>query len=191
MKNASAGRHTPRPVIAHGEMDTRDDEGRVDVHSGGVGQGGELVVRLPPAAGRDTAPSQLTQAQPVPTPSLRILIVDDNHDSADMLATLLQFAGHETFAAHDGSAAVEMAATLDPDVILLDIGLPILDGYEAARRIRTQQGQERRPLLIALTGWGQDEDRRRTEEAGFDAHLVKPVDDAVLARLLAELVASQ
>ena len=110
------------------------------------------------------------------TTPLRILIVDDNRDSADMLATLLQFAGHETFAAHDGLAAVEAAARLDPDVILLDIGLPVLNGYEAARRIREQQGQKRRPLLVALTGWGQDEDRRRSEEAGFDAHLVKPVD---------------
>jgi CheY-like chemotaxis protein len=104
---------------------------------------------------------------------------------------LLQFAGHETFAAHDGSAAVEMAATLDPDVILLDIGLPILNGYEAARQIREQRGQQRRPLLVAVTGWGQDEDRRRSEEAGFDAHLVKPVDDAVLGRLLAELSAGK
>jgi CheY-like chemotaxis protein len=115
------------------------------------------------------------------------LIVDDNHDSADMLATLLQFAGHETFTAHDGLAAVETAGRLDPDVILLDIGLPVLNGYEAARRIREQQGQKRRPLLVALTGWGQEDDRRRSEEAGFDAHLVKPVDDAVLGRLLAEL----
>jgi CheY-like chemotaxis protein len=84
-------------------------------------------------------------------------------------------------------AAVEAATMLDPDVILLDIGLPGLNGYEAARRIREQQGQKRRPLLVALTGWGQDEDRRRSEEAGFDAHLVKPVDEVVLERLLAEL----
>jgi PAS domain S-box-containing protein len=165
--------------------------GTVEVHSAGVGQGSEFVVRLPLAVGTATAASQLTQAHSVPTTPLRILIVDDNHDSADMLATLLQFAGHETFAAHDGAAAVEVAAKLDPDVILLDIGLPILNGYEAARRIREQRGQHRRPLLIALTGWGQDEDRRRSDEAGFDAHLVKPVDDAVLGRLLAELSAGQ
>jgi two-component system, chemotaxis family, CheB/CheR fusion protein len=108
-----------------------------------------------------------------------------------MLATLLQFAGHETFTAHDGLAAVEAATRLDPDVILLDIGLPMLNGYEAARRIREQRGQQQRPLLIALTGWGQDEGRRRSEEAGFHAHLVKPVDDAVLGRLLAELSAGK
>ena len=165
--------------------------GTVEVHSAGVGQGSEFVVRLPLAAEADTPAATPTPTQLVPTTPLRILIVDDNHDSADMLATLLQFAGHETFAEHDGAAAVEVAAKLDPDVILLDIGLPILNGYEAARRIRKQQGQQRRPLLIALTGWGQDEDRRRSEEAGFDAHLVKPVDDAVLGRLLAELSAGQ
>ena len=108
-----------------------------------------------------------------------------------MLATLLQFTGHETFAAHDGLAAVEAAAKLNPDVILLDIGLPVLNGNEAPRRIREQRGQENRPLLVALTGWGQEEDRRRSEEAGFDAHLVKPVDDAILGRLLAELGANK
>jgi len=164
--------------------------GTVEVHSAGVGHGSEFVVRLPLAAATGMAVAP-TPAQSVPTTPLRILIVDDNHDSADMLAMLLQFAGHETFAAHDGSAAVEAAATLDPDVIVLDIGLPILNGYEAARRIRKQAGQHRRPLLIALTGWGQDEDCRRSAEAGFDAHLVKPVDDAVLGRLLAELSAGR
>jgi CheY-like chemotaxis protein len=164
--------------------------GTVELRSAGVGQGSEFVVRLPLAADTDV-PVAPTPTQSVPATPLRILIVDDNHDSADMLATLLQFAGHETFAAHDGSAAVEMAAKLDPDVILLDNGLPILNGYEAARRIREQRGQHRRPPLIALTGWGQAEDRRRSVEAGFDAHLVKPVDDAVLGRLLAELSAGQ
>jgi two-component system, chemotaxis family, CheB/CheR fusion protein len=165
--------------------------GTVEVHSAGAGQGSEFVVRLPLAVETDTAASRPAPSRPVATTPLRILIVDDSHDSADMLATLLQFAGHETFTAHDGLAAVEAAGRLDPDVILLDIGLPILNGYEAAHRIREQRGQQRRPLLIALTGWGQDEDRRRSEEAGFDAHLVKPADDAVLGRLLAELGAGK
>jgi two-component system, chemotaxis family, CheB/CheR fusion protein len=163
--------------------------GVVEVRSDGVGQGSEFVVRLPLAVDTDTPASRPTATQAVQITPLRILIVDDNHDSADMLAMLLQFAGHETFAVHDGLAAVEAAATLDPDVILLDIGLPVLNGYQAARRIREQQGQKRRPLLVALTGWGQDDDRRRSEEAGFDAHLVKPVDEAVLRKLLAELSA--
>jgi two-component system CheB/CheR fusion protein len=165
--------------------------GAVEVHSDGVGQGSEFVVRLPVAVQTSAAASKPAVSRSVPTTPLRILIVDDNHDSAEMLATLLQFAGHETFAAHDGLAAVDAAATLDPDVILLDIGLPGLNGYDAARRIRAQQGQKRRPLLVALTGWGQDEDRRRSEEAGFDVHLVKPVDDAVLDSLLAELSAGK
>jgi len=104
---------------------------------------------------------------------------------------LLRFSGHETFAVHDGQAAVQAAATLDPDLILLDIGLPVLNGYQAARLIREQQGQKRRPLLVALSGWGQDDDRRRSEEAGFDAHLVKPIDNGVLVRLLAELSAGK
>jgi two-component system CheB/CheR fusion protein len=161
--------------------------GTVEVHSAGVGQGSEFVVRLPLVPETDTPSFRPAQTPTVSTTPVRVLIVDDNHDSADMLATLLQFAGHETFTAHDGLAAVEAAATLDPDVILLDIGLPVLNGYEAARRIREQQGHKRRPLLVALTGWGQDDDRRRSEEAGFDAHLVKPVDDAVLTTLLSEL----
>jgi len=124
--------------------------------------------------------------------SLQVLIVDDNRDAAAMLAVLLKFAGHETHVVHDGLAAVDAAATLDPDVVLLDIGLPGLNGYEAARRIREQNGDRpRRPVLIALTGWGQDEDRRRSQEAGFDAHLVKPVDVVVLGKMLAELGASK
>jgi two-component system CheB/CheR fusion protein len=165
--------------------------GSVEVRSDGAGQGSEFVVRLPMAVETDSTASRPMAAQAVAATPLRVLIVDDNHDSADMLAILLQFAGHETFAAHDGLAAVEAAATLDPDVILLDIGLPLLNGYEAARRIREQQGEKRRPLLVALTGWGQDEDRRRSEEAGFDAHLVKPVDVAILGKLLAELSAGK
>ena len=166
--------------------------GTVEATSGGVGQGSEFVVRLPIAAETDTPSSSIPVAtlSAAATP-LRILVVDDNHDSADMVATLLKFTGHETFTANDGMAAVEAAATLDPDVIFLDIGLPGLNGYEAARRIRAQQGEKRRQLLVALTGWGQDEDRRRSEEAGFDAHLVKPVDEAVLRRILADLSVSR
>src|SRR4029453_1846719 len=161
--------------------------GTVEATSGGVGQGSEFVVRLPIAMEIDRLSSRPVATPSAPTTPLRILIVDDNRDSAEMVATLLKFTGHETFTANDGLAAGEAAATLDPDVIFLDIGLPGLNGYEAARRIRAQQGEKRRPRLVALTGWGQDEDRRRSEEAGFDAHVVKPVDDAVLRRLLAEL----
>jgi CheY-like chemotaxis protein len=149
-------------------------------------------VRLPIAVDTDNTPTSMPMAaQSVATTPLRILIVDDNRDAADMLAMLLELTGHETFTAHDGMAAVEAAAKLDPDVILLDIGLPRLNGYEAARRIREQQGQKRGPLLVALTGWAQDEDRRRSQEAGFDAHVVKPVDAALFERLLADLSAGK
>jgi CheY-like chemotaxis protein len=127
----------------------------------------------------------------VTSTALRILIVDDNQDAAGMLAMLLQFAGHETHTAHDGVEAVEAAVALQLDVILLDIGLPRLNGYEAARKIREQQTQPSRPFLVALTGWGQEDDRRRSEEAGFDAHLVKPVDEAALSTLLVDFATNK
>ena len=111
--------------------------------------------------------------------------MDDNRDSANSLAMLLKLTGHDVHTAYDGLEAVEAAATLQPDVILLDIGMPRLNGYEAARRIR-EQPRHKGLTLVALTGWGQEEDRRRSEDAGFDAHLVKPVDLAALTKLLAE-----
>jgi CheY-like chemotaxis protein len=133
----------------------------------------------------------MTREPAVTATALRILIVDDNQDAAGMLAMLLQFGGHETHTAHDGVEAVEMTARLQPDVVLLDIGMPRLNGYEAARKIRKQGTQGNRPLLVALTGWGQDEDRLRSEEAGFDAHLVKPVDEVALGKLLVDFGASK
>jgi PAS domain S-box-containing protein len=160
--------------------------GTVEARSAGIGQGSEFVVRLPLLSG--PAPSlsrEPSSVKPVTTVPRRILVVDDNQDSADSLATLLRLTGHEVHIAHDGLEALERAAALQPEVILLDIGLPRLNGYDAARRIRGQQ-PHRPPTLVALTGWGQEEDRRRTKEAGFDAHLVKPVDFAALTKLLAE-----
>jgi CheY-like chemotaxis protein len=114
----------------------------------------------------------------------RVLIVDDSLDGAESLAMLLQVGGHETHLAHDGIEAVEAAARLRPDVVLLDIGLPRLNGYEVCRQLRKEPwGKDL--LLVALTGWGQDEDRHRSNDAGFDAHLVKPVDHDALLKLLA------
>jgi CheY-like chemotaxis protein len=114
----------------------------------------------------------------------RILVVDDNRDSATSLATLLQMTGNDTQTAYDGLEAVEQAEAYRPDVILLDIGLPEMNGYDACREIRRQPwGKE--VVVIALTGWGQDEDRRKSKDAGFNAHLVKPVDYAALLKLLA------
>ncbi len=165
--------------------------GTVDVTSAGIGQGSEFIVRLPTMVETFTVPPAAMTREPALTAKgLRILIVDDNRDAAGMLALLLQFSGHETHMAHDGVEAVEETTRLQSDVILLDIGLPRMSGYEAARKIREQQEQPG-PLLVALTGWGQDEDRRRTEEAGFDAHLVKPVDEAALCKLLDDLGASK
>ena len=123
-------------------------------------------------------------------PARRILVVDDNRDSALSMALLLKVAGNETFTAHDGLEAVESAERIKPDVILLDIGLPLMNGYEVARKVREQPWGEK-VALIALTGWGQEEDRRKSNEAGFNSHLVKPVDHAVLNKLLIELVPPQ
>lgn len=159
--------------------------GTVEASSPGIGHGSEFVVRLPIVEVITPAALSVT-TEPTVTP-LRILVVDDNRDSADMLAALLKFSGHETHTAHDGLAAVEAASRHDFDVIVLDIGLPVLNGYEAARRIRAQNRGTHRPALVALTGWGQEEERRQSDEAGFDAHIVKPVNAASLPRLLAEL----
>jgi PAS domain S-box-containing protein len=162
-------------------------DGTVEASSPGVGRGTEFAVRLPiltePPVSPPPEPAGVKQAATV---KRRILVVDDNRDSADSLAMLLKLTGHEAQIAHDGVEAVEAAAKFQPDVILLDIGLPKLNGYEAARRIREQQGKKGL-VMVALTGWGQEEDRRRSEEAGFDAHMVKPVDHDALTKLLAEL----
>ena len=114
-----------------------------------------------------------------------MLVVDDNRDSAESLAALLQLAGHELHQAYDGAEAIALAERHRPDAIVLDIGLPGINGYEACRRIRELR-PEYDPLIIALTGWGQEDDRRRSAEAGFDAHLVKPVDVEELRRLLGD-----
>lgn len=114
---------------------------------------------------------------------MKLLVVDDNRDSADSLALMLQMSGHETLTAYDGEEAVASAQSFRPEAVLLDIGMPKMNGYDAARAIRGQPwGQD--VLLFALTGWGQEEDRRRSREAGFDAHLVKPVEITQLMQLL-------
>jgi CheY-like chemotaxis protein len=116
----------------------------------------------------------------------RILVVDDNHDSALSMAMMLQIMGHDTRTAHDGESAVSTAETFLPEVMLLDIGLPKLNGYEVAQRIREKTwGQSM--YLIAVTGWGQDEDRQRSSEVGLNLHMVKPVEPAALEKLLAAL----
>jgi PAS domain S-box-containing protein len=160
--------------------------GSVAAFSDGPNTGSEFVIRLPLLTDepevRDTPHPSAHEQQSV---RRQILVVDDNTDSAASLAMLLDMTGNYTHTRHDGLAAVEAAEQLRPDVALLDIGLPKLNGYEACRRIRAQPwGKDIR--LVALTGWGQEEDRRRSREAGFDAHLVKPVDFGVLNDLLTQ-----
>lgn len=115
----------------------------------------------------------------------RVLVVDDNIDSADSLSLLLELMGHTVCTAHDGVDALEKAEEFRPDLVLMDIGMPRMDGCEAARRLR-EEPWARTVVLVALTGWGQDEDRQRTEDAGFDHHLVKPIDPTKLEALLGE-----
>jgi CheY-like chemotaxis protein len=160
--------------------------GRIEAKSEGLNKGSQFIVRLPVVveASVPQVASEGKEEGDVKT-SLRILIVDDNRDSADSLAMMLKMTGNDTRRVYDGEAAVAAAGEFRPDVILLDIGLPKLNGYEACRRIRQQSSKEL--VIIALTGWGQDEDRQRTHEAGFDYHMVKPVDPATLMKMLAEL----
>ncbi len=119
-------------------------------------------------------------------PRFRILVVDDNPDSALSMAMMLSMMGHETRTAHDGEAAVATAEAFRPQVVLLDIGLPKLNGYEVAQRIRKEEWGASM-FLVAITGWGQDEDRRRSEDVGMNLHLVKPVEPSALDRVLADL----
>jgi CheY-like chemotaxis protein len=159
--------------------------GTVDAHSPGPGQGSEFVIRLPVAAGplRGDQANELGDA--TPSGKRRILVADDNENAAKLLAMLLTALGNDVRVACDGEVALAVAAEFWPDVALLDLGMPKLDGYETARRIR-KEPWGKRMVLAALTGWGQDQDKRRTKEAGFDHHLVKPVDAATLRGLLAE-----
>jgi two-component system CheB/CheR fusion protein len=163
--------------------------GTIEARSNGAGHGSEFILRLPvvvaSAVPTATAPEPGQECSP-----LRILVADDNEDAAESLMLLLQLAGHDVHVVFDGEAAVAAAARLRPDVALLDIGMPRGNGYEVARRIRSQPwGAEIH--LVALTGWGQQADKRHAEEAGFDVHLIKPVSPEALERLLASVGSSR
>ncbi len=163
--------------------------GTVEARSDGLGKGSEFTVRLPLSTGTvqtATGPEPGLAAPSVSPSGHRLLVVDDNQDAADSLAVLLTLQGHEVRVAHSGPAALEMTKTYTPDVVFLDIGMPGMDGYEVARRLRQQPGLER-VVLAALTGWGQQEDRRRTADAGFDYHLVKPPEPKAVEGVLASL----
>ncbi|MBI3409406.1 MAG: MASE1 domain-containing protein [Planctomycetes bacterium] len=165
--------------------------GRVGVDSAGLGRGSEFFIRLPAvqrALPRAQAPEKVREpadgAAAAPLPRRRVLVVDDNVDAAESLAMLLRLEGQEVLVAHDGPAALEAAGAVPPDLVFLDIGMPGMDGYEVARRLRRRPGM-RKITLVALTGWGQEEDRLRSLEAGFDNHFVKPVEPGLLQELLA------
>jgi PAS domain S-box-containing protein len=158
--------------------------GQVEAKSNGLNQGSEFVVRLPVLTASDAVSIPSFERDALGPLHCRLLVVDDNKDSADSLATMLEAKGAQVKTAYDGVEAVEVATVFQPDAVLLDIGMPRLNGYEAARRIREQLG-DKEALLIAMTGLGQDDDKRRAREAGFDHHFVKPVDPVGLVQLLA------
>ena len=162
--------------------------GSISAHSEGPDRGSTFVVRLPLALDARTAAPQVPHGASPPAPGRRILVVDDNRDNTDSLALLLQLEGHEARTAYDGVDGVELADRWRPDVVLLDIGMPRRNGYDACRLIRSRPwGAE--PVLIAQTGWGQDVDKRRASGEGFDAHVVKPVDCGELLNLIEALLA--
>jgi PAS domain S-box-containing protein len=166
--------------------------GRVEARSAGPGRGSEFIVRLPilHALVSDERQPSASLERPCAAARCRVLVADDLHDAVETLAMMLRLSGHEVQTAHNGLEAVQAAATFRPDLALLDIGMPKMNGYEAARHIRQQPWGEN-VVLVAVTGWGQSEDKRRTMEAGFDHHLTKPVDPATLEKLLADIVSGR
>jgi PAS domain S-box-containing protein len=161
--------------------------GRISAHSAGPGQGSEFVVRLPlaeSAAAVARAEAAVDAARPIV--ACRVLVADDLRDSADSLGLLIELMGHSVEIAYDGEAALRAAERFRPDIVLLDLGMPKLDGFEVSRRIRAAPWSES-VRLVAQSGWGQDEDRRRSAEAGFDHHLVKPIDPEALEALMKAL----
>ena len=162
--------------------------GSITAESGGPGMGSTFTVRLPlnlsvtDETSNDPSIDELAK----PAARRRILVVDDNRDGAFTLAMMLKLMGNETQTAHDGLEAVTVSEAFKPDVILMDIGMPKLNGYDACRRIR-EQPWAGGIVLVALTGWGQEEDREKSKDAGFYGHLVKPVDHVALMKLLAKI----
>jgi CheY-like chemotaxis protein len=159
--------------------------GTLEAHSDGPGTGSEFTIRLPLAAsagvdGTGPAPLEGDLAR------TRVLVVDDNHDAGDSLGSILELLGAEVRVVRDGAEALDLFGPYRPSVVLLDIGMPGMNGYDVAREIRSRFA-DRPAVLVALTGWGQEDDRRRAREAGFDHHLVKPAEIESLQQLLSSL----
>ena len=162
--------------------------GSIEARGAGVGMGSEFVVRLPVVpAPEDPPPARVAAAAETPgiVPQ-RILVADDNQDAADSLAMVLRLQGHDVTVVHDGQEALDLAARVHPDAAFLDIGMPLMNGYDCCRHMR-QEPWGQRVLLVAVTGWGQEEDKRRAKEVGFDHHLTKPVAPADLEKVLADV----
>jgi PAS domain S-box-containing protein len=158
--------------------------GSIEAQSEGPGKGSRFIVRVPLGEARTAPPpARRSDADRPRGAGRRVLVADDNRDAAESLAVLLRLEGHDVIVADDGETALRLFEEQHPDVVLLDIGMPQMDGYEVARRIRALPGG-RRVLLVALTGWGQEKDRAASREAGFDHHLVKPVDTGIFSRLM-------
>ena len=164
--------------------------GTIEAHSAGPGKGSEFIVRLPRRTVAGSLPATTTATAPAQTRKRRVLIADDNRDAADSISMLLQMAGHEVTVAYDGQQALESIETLRPEAALLDIGMPGLDGFEVARRVRLDI-RLRNTLLIAVTGWGQASDKSRALAAGFDLHFTKPVEPATLIDLLGKKLSTR
>ena len=164
--------------------------GRVEAHSAGLGHGAQFSVRLPLAGDAPAAPAGGGDAEAPDTRHARILVADDNRDAASSLATLLMLDGHEVRVANDGARALVEAESFRPHIALLDIGMPMRNGYDVARAIRAAPWG-RSMVLVAVTGWGQSEDKRRAKEAGFDHHFTKPLDLDVLEAFVTDALARQ
>jgi signal transduction histidine kinase/ActR/RegA family two-component response regulator len=161
--------------------------GRIEARSEGAGKGSEFIARLTVVAvAPRREPAEAGEERRSRASTCRILVADDNRDAAESMSTVLRLMGHEVRTVHDGVQAVEEAAAFRPDLVLLDIGMPRLNGYDAARRIRTERWGKS-TLIVAMTGWGQDEDKRRAFESGFDRHFTKPVDPADVEKLISGL----
>jgi len=161
-------------------------DGALDIRPATSGQGTEALVRLPLSRGEPRAAEKSRASyESAPARPLRVLVADDNRDAADSLQRLLALSGHEVRVAYDGASAVSVGSEFRPRVAILDIGMPGTNGYEVARALRSRHGED--VTLVALTGWGQETDRRRASDAGFDHHLIKPVDPHTLNALLADV----
>jgi CheY-like chemotaxis protein len=160
--------------------------GRVAAESPGHGAGSRFVIWLPRAHAEGSVAGGADGAARVEASRRKVLVVDDNRDAAETLAMVLEMGGHEVLLAHDGAAALEIATRHQPSVVFLDIGMPGMNGYETAAKLRGLPGGGMR-TLVALTGWGSEGDRAKSLEAGFDVHLTKPVDIAAVEGMLASL----